>query len=713
MQNKLTPYGHRDEKLAALAGKVMHRFDEYDKNRRATELRWMRNLRQYLGQYDPEVLKRIPAGRSKVYPRDTFVKVTGLVAKMMELLFPANEKNWGITPSPVPNLRQDVVDQIIEDLIVQFEQQQRKVSSDDIEAAVFSYAEDRARAMEKECSDQLTEMKYVMMAMRVIRSGVIYGMGVAKGPLVKVQNERIWQYNPEIQRYAAVTLDRAKPYFEFVPVWNIYPDLDARDWCSQEGLFERMVFNRNELYHMLEDESFMGDVLETFLCDHPRGNYVRRSFESEIDEVRGTLGGGERHNRMYEVIKYYGFWPSEEIRGLDRTLSKDDVDKHKDLLVECWLIGGKIFRLNKAVLGEKPSDFYHAFIYRDDEEVSMVGAGLPEAIRDSQLSHCAIRRMLIDNASTTAGPMFEVNTELLEPSDTDDNIQIHAFKVFRRVGMGDSAAHQAVRDIQIESHIPELLRLSEDIQQRLDIESNMPAWMYGGQPQNLGEAFRTSTNMSMMMGTATMGMKAVVRSYDMFTESLIGSLVEWNMEFNERDEVKGDFQVVTRGSTSLVAKELRGIALDQFIATLTDTERKLLKTREVLIDRLQARDLPVDRVVDVDRANEILAQEERAAAQMAETMAAAEGAKMRKLESAANLDDTKAQVMLSDAGIKKQDADTRRIDAATRAAATEGQIDRNIDQTELESIDRILELSRFQQEGRQNAVNTANDVARL
>src|SRR5690606_27564775 len=142
-------------------------------------------------------------------------------------------------------------------------------------------------------------------------------------------------------------------------------------------------------------------------------------------------------------------------------------------------IGGKIFRLNKAVLGEKPSDFYHAFIYRDDEEVSMVGAGLPEAIRDSQLSHCAIRRMLIDNASTIAGPMFEVNTELLEPSDTDDNIQIHAFKVFRRVGMGDSAAHQAVRDIQIQSHIPELLSLSEDIQQRLDIESNMPAWKIG------------------------------------------------------------------------------------------------------------------------------------------------------------------------------------------------------------------------------------------
>lgn len=701
MQNDLTPYGHRSERLATLAGKVCKRFDEYDQNRRNTERRWMKNLRQFLGIYDPEVLNRIPKGRSKVYPRDTFVKVTGLVAKMMELLFPANERNWGVSPSPVPNLRQDVVDQIIADLTAQYAEQQRQVSSDDIEAAVFSYAEDRARAMESECSDQLVEMKYVLLAMRVIRSGAIYGIGMAKGPLVSMQHERIWKYDEAVGGYAAQSLDRAKPYFEFVPVWNIYPDLDAKDWCAQEGLFERMVFNRNELNTLIEDDSFMGDVLVQFLRDHPHGNYTRRSFESEIDEVRGTVGGGDRHRRMYEVIKYHGFWNSESLKGLDRTLPSSEIEEFRDVLVEIWTIGGKIFRLNKVVLGERPSDFYHAFVYRDDEEVSMVGSGLPETIRDSQLSHCAVRRMLIDNAATTAGPMFEINTDLLEPTDVDNATTIHAFKTFRRRGYGTDASQPAVRDIQIESHIPELISLSQDIQQRLDVESNMPAWMYGGQPTDLGEAFRTSTNMSMMMGTATMGMKAVVRSYDLFTESLIGALVEWNMEFNERDEVKGDFQIVTRGSTSLVAKELRGIALDQFVSTLTDTERKLLKTREVLIDRLQARDLPVDRVVDIDQANQILADEAAAEAQSMEVMAASEGAKTRKLEAGATLDETRAAVLAEEAGIKRMDADTRRMDADTRAFAAQDQSDRGVEQTELESIDRVLQLAQFRQQGAQ------------
>src|SRR5690554_4967688 len=95
-------YATKQDRLDSLSTKIYSRFCEYETNRRPTELRWMNNLRQYLGIYDPEVKAKIPKGRSSVYPRDTFVKVTGFVAKMMELLFPANEKNWGISPSPVP-----------------------------------------------------------------------------------------------------------------------------------------------------------------------------------------------------------------------------------------------------------------------------------------------------------------------------------------------------------------------------------------------------------------------------------------------------------------------------------------------------------------------------------------------------------------------------------------------------------------------------------
>jgi len=674
----------KEDRLKLLGQRVTRRFEEYETNRRPTELRWMQNLRQYLGKYDPEIEKNIPAGRSRVYPRDTFVKVVGFVSKMMELLFPANEKNWGVAPSPVPNLRKDVVNQIIRELNDRAMQAEESVTGAQIEEAIFAYAEDRARAMERECSDQLVEMRYVLLAMRVIRSGAIYGIGVSKGPLVTSQEERIWEFDQDTGHYGARSLDRAKPYFDYVQVWNIYPDLDAKDWSTQEGLFERMVFSKNELYEMLDDDSYMEDVLRAFLKDNPRGNYIRRSFEGELDQMKGTGAAGARMSRMYEVIRWYGFWPSQDLKDLDTTLLSEDIDEFKDVLCEVWLIGGNVFRVNKAVLDTHPSEFYHAFIYREDDEVSMVGNGLPESIRDSQLSHCAIRRMIIDNAAQSAGPLYEVNTDLLEPADRGNASQIHAFKVFRRRGLGAEAQFPAIREVSTQSHISELLQLSDNIQIRMDIESNMPAWMFGN-PTALGEAFRTSTNMSMMMGGATMGMKAIVRGYDMFTESMIGSLVRWNTEFNERDEIKGDFEIVTRGSTSLVAKELRGMALDQFISTLSEEEKQLLKTREVLIDRLQARDLPVDRVVDIDQAEQILAQIRQQSAQASQAVAETEGAKAAKLAADTAFVQAKTEALGGELAIKGADAETRRQDGDTRRLQA-------VDKSELESIDRALQM---------------------
>lgn len=45
--------------------------------------------------------------------------------------------------------------------------------------------------------------------------------------------------------------------------------------------------------------------------------------------------------------------------------------------------------------------------------------------------------------------------------------------------------------------------------------------------QPLGEAFRTSSNMSMMLGLANMVTKDTVRAFDKFIASFIGSL-RWN-----------------------------------------------------------------------------------------------------------------------------------------------------------------------------------------
>ena len=80
--------------------------------------RMLRDLRQYRGQYDPEVFKKIHPHRSKAFIRLTRTKVKTFDARMMDIQFPANDdKNWVIQPTPVPELDGPVMEQIAAQLM--------------------------------------------------------------------------------------------------------------------------------------------------------------------------------------------------------------------------------------------------------------------------------------------------------------------------------------------------------------------------------------------------------------------------------------------------------------------------------------------------------------------------------------------------------------------------------------------------------------------
>jgi hypothetical protein len=164
---------------------------------------------------------------------------------------------------------------------------------------------------------------------------------------------------------------------------------------------------------------------------------------------------------------------------------------------------------------------------------------------------------------------------------------------------------------------------------QLDIESNIPAWTMGS-PENLGEGFRTSTNMSIMSGGANMVTKDHVRAFDKLTSGVIGAMLKWNMEFNPNEEIKGDFGVQAKGSISLVAREVRGAALDQLMLSLTPEERVMIDTRGLLEDRFKARDLPTDRLLPADVAAQNVAQMRQAQQQAAQAESGLTQAKTAK-----------------------------------------------------------------------------------
>ena len=71
-------------------------FADAEKDRRMKELEWLKDLRQYRGEYEPEILSKIHPKRSKAFMSITKAKVKAVTSRMTDMLFPATkEKNWG------------------------------------------------------------------------------------------------------------------------------------------------------------------------------------------------------------------------------------------------------------------------------------------------------------------------------------------------------------------------------------------------------------------------------------------------------------------------------------------------------------------------------------------------------------------------------------------------------------------------------------------
>lgn len=684
------------EGVAKLGTTVQTFLKQFMDDRVYIEKQMLKNLRQYQGKYDPEVKKLIPSDRSHAYPRDTRTKVKGGVAKMMEMMFPAKENNWELAASEVPSIPEDNLQAIITQLEAQEEalavQEQREpapLDSADIEREVKLFAEERKEAMQKEIADQLGDepTDYPQLSKRVVRSGYIYGWGVARSPMVRTQTERVWELDEDTQSYEAKTKTEKRPYPEFVRAWDCYPDLSAKIWEDQERFFEAFTFVRHDLAALGKRSDFDTEAIRNYLRENQEGNYTAKNFESELHELAGTSSLTNINKRRYQVYRHLGFISAHELVAAGVEVEKDKMAE--DILADVWIIDDKVIKAEVAAFGERPCGIggqYHAFIYAEDEDAGLTGQGLPEEVRDTQMGLCASTRAMFDNMAATAGPVIEVNDMLLARGSRGIS-SIHAFKVIHRDDESPTTTNSpAVRFIDAPNHVPTTLSIIQQQRQQLDVESNLPAWTFGDMTP-LGEGVRTSFNMSQMTGGANMVTKDTVRAFDRFTSSLIGSFLAWNMEFNKNEDLKGDFQVRAKGNLSLVAREVRGAALDQFMTTLSPEERAILDVHGIMIDRLKARDLPTDRVLPRDEAMQVLNSMSQAAAEATQIDQGLTKAKTANADASSKKTTTDAEMTAASAESVIQEI-LSRVEANLAQAKSSG------DKTQLENFKQLLEAGK-------------------
>lgn len=607
------------EKLRTLGLKLHSRFETYERERRIAEIKWMRNLRQYLGQHDPEVEQKMDPNKSKAYPRITRVKVVSMVARLMNLLFPASDKNYTIAPSPVPNLSPEDLNMVLTQL---YEETGGELSDQEIEEGVLVFAAERARNLEQEIDDQLEELggdrsiSYVTLCKQVIKSGVTFGMGVLKGPMARPQVQRTWQRDPMSGQFMPVETIAQRPQFEFVSIWDYYPDMTAKTFSQMDGQFQRHVFSRHQLRQLADRPDFLGDQIKDYLNKQPNGNYKRRTYETELKSMGVALNTGDQQGRKYEAIQWYGYISAHDL--VQCGVEVPEELRNEEVEADIWLLDNEVIKADISPWVELDTGYkvnmYHQFIFEEDE-TSITGNGLPNIMRDSQMSITAAAMMMMDNASVVCGPNLELNTDLLRMDQDLRSVSPH--KLWYREGLGADANMPAIREIKIDSHIGELITVIDKFMQFADAETFVSPATGGDMQRGPSEPFRTATGASMLKGDAALPFKDVVRNFDVFTESVITSLVAFNQQLNPKPTIQGDFQVQAKGSTSLMAKEVRGMQLDSFAQTLTEGEQAFIDSYQLLKERAASRDLTENVVVTEMEAKRIKDSQQQQSAKQA------------------------------------------------------------------------------------------------
>jgi hypothetical protein len=194
-----------------------------------------------------------------------------------------------------------------------------------------------------------------------------------------------------------------------------------------------------------------------------------------------------------------------------------------------------------------------------------------------------------------------VNWQLMHEG-TDLN-SFYPRKIWYRDGRGIEAQYPAVRVYNIESHIEELGKISDIFMNFADQETCLPTWMIGDKVNN-----ENSKQTSGRQAEILVSIKDVVKNFDTFTEQVMRDLYSWNMEFNPREDIKGDFQCKPRGVSSLVIKEIRMAALANLKNTMQPEDWPYIPRREFLAETLKAHDIKID-LRSEEEAQKIIAQQ--------------------------------------------------------------------------------------------------------
>lgn len=143
----------------------------------------------------------------------------------------------------------------------------------------------------------------------------------------------------------------------------------------------------------------------------------------------------------------------------------------------------------------------------------------------------------------------------------------------------------------------------------IDEETLIPLIAHGDQS---GAPAQTAHGMALLANSVNIIFRAAVRSFDMdLTIPCITRLYDWNMQFSDRMEIKGDMEVKATGSSVLLVRNVQNENLMMVLNLAATNEQigMMVKTAEVARQLFKGMQLPIDKMVLSDEELQQLQQQ--------------------------------------------------------------------------------------------------------
>lgn len=609
------------ERLTAIVGSLEAEAEKRIGHRDLVEKRWLEDIRQYHGVYEDKVLKNIKeAGGSELFITATRAKTNALEARLTDMLFPTDDKNWGIGPTPVPELASEAKEAVRQaqeavDEANALEDQGKPEQARQVAEGAAPFAEKakklkaemdeakrRASGMEDEIEDQLREAKYQAESRDAIRDACRIGSGIMKGPMVATRMRQRWKKSDKGENvYELTPTTDPRPTYYHVDSWSFFPDMDARSMEDCESTFERHLMNKKELKKLARQPGFEKDAIRRLLKQDPR--QTTPQFVADLRSITGAFhdSGSDR----YHVWEYHGPLSTEEIRDIALALQdpekaqdipeETEIDPLTDMQVIIWFCDGELLKFGIHPL-DSGETLYSVFCIEKDE-ASIFGFGLPHIIRDSQKALNGAWRMMMDNSGLTAGPQIEINQNVVEPADGDWRLAPRKTWLRKSDAPG---GEDAFRIHNIDSHQAEMANVIMLAKENIDEESMMPMLAQGEQGAHPEQ---TVGGMAILMNSANVVFRRIVKNYDDdMTTPNIRRLYDWNMQHSKKAHIKGDYDVDARGTSVLLVREIQAqnLMVLLFQGTTHPVVGPLTKVPELYRKLVQSMMIPADDVVKTE-----------------------------------------------------------------------------------------------------------------